>query len=84
MKMPPLFSRSQNQCLGRQGLVFRIVLEMRVQRLAEEAALHDGAHDLAKRVVAHDQVHGEKAAFLPAERDHRASIIEIDRERFFA
>jgi hypothetical protein len=54
-----------------------------ISRRAEQAGFEDPGDGLVQRIVAHDQVYGEKAARRPRGVDHAARVCERRGERLF-
>src|SRR6516225_1212754 len=61
-----------------------VVFKERMQRRAEQAGFEDAGDGLVERIVAHDEVHGEKAACRPRGVGHAARVCEGGSERLFA
>lgn len=70
--------------LGAEGSVACVVFKERMQRRTEQAGFEDVGDGLVERIVAHDEVHGEKAACRPRGVDHAARVCERGGERLFA
>ena len=69
--------------VGAQGLVLGRIGQHGMQRVTQDAGLHQGLHGLAERVVAHDQVHGENAPAFGGEANQSLRINHGGRERLF-
>ena len=70
--------------LGAERSVACVVFKERMQRRTEQAGFEDVGDGLVERIVAHDEVHGEKAACRPRGVDHAARVCERGGERLFA
>ena len=68
---------------GAERSVAGVVFKERMQRRAEQAGFEDAGDGLVQRIVAHDEVYGEKAARRPRGVDHAARVCERGGERLF-
>ena len=68
---------------GAERSVAGVVFKERMQRRAEQAGFEDAGDGLVQRIVAHDEVDGEKAARRPRGVDHAARVCERGGERLF-
>ncbi|MGB7791533.1 MAG: hypothetical protein WBL39_09990 [Terrimicrobiaceae bacterium] len=68
---------------GTERGVAGVVFKERMQRRAEQAGFENAGDGLVQRIVAHDEVYGQKAACRPRGVDHPARVCERGGKRLF-